>query len=759
MRRNLAVWAVVVVAVVSGCVARERRLTMEERQAAIERLESIARDGAPCTPSSAPKDSKPIPALPSSFTTELELTHKEEGKMKIVYGAEAFDRVLNKGVLSYELSEGIILSRPYDKEEIIHYNLVNNESLIITTDTSCEEEGQGNCDPRKSCRAETVAAMQKEMKDIFGLGPVNGQTGYYGVNGILRWALSLSYEYHGNIQCRGMLCDLYEICMQKDGATALISYYWSTPQWTVDSNKEQVPLIIEVTSTDKLEPYFTRAVKQRYDFYEFYSNIRPDVDRLEPPADVYCKRRKSTLDPPSTPSFFSYSSETVFPITLSLPIGDGQTGDFEFTIAFTHDGYYDWDSKIVMQDYVPWYVLGQEYRYELETKQVQEFNQGLTYFIYRHLDRCSIQPIENITNAGDVVVNQNGTVSLLPPWMFEDLDGDWQYNGIHMMRGVEADVWVGQKNLIGFLLHENYVKYYASPLVIDEPLRFPFKKNQPGAAQRFVAPEVYVTEKPGDLTPGDLVELAKVPMRLERYLNIIAGKPHLINNFFDYQTQPPLTHSIDISSCYPADAKKRHFLLELPPDSLEQVKGLDDNLLHAAQMAMADVAVISPLRINQEMLDVRDGKTFILFTILPLLDVVGDSIGAKQESDLDTAAKLITSAVDNSKLIVVVHLDGLVQSVEPAYIPLQAVSITEVTRNIDNSYVITTFKGYSGGDMAGLAIGMLILASLIGVGIGFAAKGRSEGQQGLPRVNLARKSPLSASNSIHISSDMTASDI
>ena len=49
----------------------------------------------------------------------------------------------------------------------------------------------------------------------------------------------------------------------------------------MDSNKEQVPLIIEVDSTGKLEPYFTRAVKQRYDFYEFYSNIRPDKDRLE----------------------------------------------------------------------------------------------------------------------------------------------------------------------------------------------------------------------------------------------------------------------------------------------------------------------------------------------------------------------------------------------------------------------------------------------------------------------------------------------
>ena len=55
---------------------------------------------------------------------------------------------------------------------------------------------------------------------------------------------------------------------------------------------------------------------------------------------------------------------------------------------------------------------------------------GLTYFMYKHLKKCHIRPIENITSSGDVMVNNNGTVSLLPPWMFEDLDGPWQYNGI-----------------------------------------------------------------------------------------------------------------------------------------------------------------------------------------------------------------------------------------------------------------------------------------------------------------------------------------
>lgn len=55
----------------------------------------------------------------------------------------------------------------------------------------------------------------------------------------------------------------------------------TVPDWTVDSNSGQVPLAIEVISNGRVEPYFTRSVKQRYDFYEFYGNIRPDMDILE----------------------------------------------------------------------------------------------------------------------------------------------------------------------------------------------------------------------------------------------------------------------------------------------------------------------------------------------------------------------------------------------------------------------------------------------------------------------------------------------
>lgn len=45
-------------------------------------------------------------------------------------------------------------------------------------------------------------------------------------------------------------------------------------------------------------------------------------------------------------------------------------------------GYYDWTSKISMSDFVPWYIVGQEYRYEFETRRIQDFDQGKHFFFF-----------------------------------------------------------------------------------------------------------------------------------------------------------------------------------------------------------------------------------------------------------------------------------------------------------------------------------------------------------------------------------------
>lgn len=61
-----------------------------------------------------------------------------------------------------------------------------------------------------------------------------------------------------------------------------------------------------------------------------------DLVFLQPPADVYCHNRVSIYEPPKVPRFFSYNTETITPFTLTLPNGENQTHNVEFTVAFNH---------------------------------------------------------------------------------------------------------------------------------------------------------------------------------------------------------------------------------------------------------------------------------------------------------------------------------------------------------------------------------------------------------------------------------------
>lgn len=80
----------------------------------------------------------------------------------------------------------------------------------------------------KSCKAKTLNGIHVELWELFGLGEADGNTGYYGISGILEWATQNTYEYGGRAMCRGMDCDKFDVCIKnKLGNTALISYYWS----------------------------------------------------------------------------------------------------------------------------------------------------------------------------------------------------------------------------------------------------------------------------------------------------------------------------------------------------------------------------------------------------------------------------------------------------------------------------------------------------------------------------------------------------
>ncbi|XP_069975901.1 uncharacterized protein [Penaeus vannamei] len=745
------------------------RMTPGERTQVFAKMkERYKRIEPACVPPEHPgENTKPLPTAPDSFTTNVEIAFQEK-KMKVIYGAESFDGVLNTGVLRYELSEGIILGRPKDVQKVIHYSIPGDEALFIIANEACEDEGEENCDPKKRCHAGKLEDVSAELRELFGFSDVNGNGGYFGAGGILQWGPQYNYEYRGPSDCRGMRCDRYETCITKpdENATVSITYFWSDKAWNVTSNGAQVPVAIEIYATGKFGHIFQREVMQRYDFYDFYRDVRPDPDELVPPVDVYCRGRKDIYAPPRAPFYFAYNAESIAGFDLPFPAGDNETTTVHFTTVLSHTQYYDWDAKVVRTKYVPWFLFGQENRYEYTTELIQDFQQGLTYEILEHLKVCNIRPTENFTSAGDITVGDDGSVSMVPPWIFADLDEPMQYNGFHWIRGVDADVWVGQKRHQITRLNETYVWYYASPFMLDESenLRAPSQgaarppmSREPGMGVRMPPlPENFKDN------PPEIVSMDSSPLRFEKYLSILAGLPHSIYNIYNYETEPPLTHTLDVSLCYNRATQMRHFIFDLPDDTLSRVNFLRDKLKYASQAALAEAGVVSPLRINRLVLEEHEGSPLrVLFSILEKPDVVGNAPGAILENDMKQAASVIDSFISQSRLVIVVHLPAIaLHPEEPVYVAIVPVpgSLKEVDRDGSSNYGYETKQPYQSGDMAGLAIGMLLLGGLLGVAVNMVLQRRASGQMGLPRVNLARRSAPTPETSINLNADLTASE-
>ncbi|CAL4082333.1 unnamed protein product, partial [Meganyctiphanes norvegica] len=331
----------------------EPRLTPEERQKIFDRIrgEAATGEGTPrrikpaCDPDAFKKrmkDDPPdhlIPTAPTSFITNVEYAIEEDGlfkKKKIIYGEEMYDEMVQGGVIRYRLGEGVHFERPTAREEHITYSNLNDEALIIITDNACEEDGQTDCHPYKSCHATDIDGLKTEMQHLMGF---TGDGSFAGASGILQWGSQFGYEYQGSYECRGALeCEKYVTCIQEDegDGVASITYYWSSPKWMLTTDRRQVPIAVEVYATGKFGHIFDRRVLTRYDFFEFYPDMRPSQEAMEPPSDVYCHGRSSNFLPPKTPHYFSAETETVTGFNLVYPAGDNETQTVHFKTAVTH---------------------------------------------------------------------------------------------------------------------------------------------------------------------------------------------------------------------------------------------------------------------------------------------------------------------------------------------------------------------------------------------------------------------------------------
>lgn len=412
-----------------------------------EYYRNILKQSNGCPHYDPPEDQRPLPTVPNSFTTNIEISFQRPEDHIVIYGQEMYDGVLQRGILNYEFAQLVIEDRPKLITENIHYNVKRDEALFIFLNEGCAVTGLEDCNTAKNCTAGTLKDLKRELKQIFGVVAHSGDGGFLGASSILEFGPQFNYTQKMMSQCHGLDCDVYETCIEipEENATLLYSYYWSTPAWTMESSADQVPIAVEIYG-NKIEGHTVEEIWMEYDYFDYRREIRPTKYELEPPADVYCFHRKSELEPPIPAESFSMDSEIITGVDIPVHLGNNDTEYIRYRVVFPKKEYYDYSMRISRQDYVPLFALTNQRRFENQTSVVQDFNQGLSYVIQPRQKLCQITKILNVSH-GDVVVGDDGSVFMESPWNYEDLDMDMQYNGNHWTRGLDTGVWVGIKSI------------------------------------------------------------------------------------------------------------------------------------------------------------------------------------------------------------------------------------------------------------------------------------------------------------------------
>ncbi|CAL4087974.1 unnamed protein product, partial [Meganyctiphanes norvegica] len=315
------------------------------------------------------------------------------------------------------------------------------------------------------------------------------------------------------------------------------------------------------------------------------------------------------------------------------------------------------------------------------------------------------------------------------------------------MNDLETDVFIGSaKPPDSLILNETYVKYYANEFLTFESTFASGLKSS--VNQRFgKSANTYHRNKDGPVfISGD-----KYPVRFEKYRTILEPLPHIITNIFNYQSEPPMTHYQDVSKCYDYSSQMVHYVMDFPSDTLNKTFYLRDRFLASVQANFAFIGKLSPLRINRLVLEEPtasnsdnddDRELRILFTLLDTPNVEGDGENAAQEYNMIQAADAIKAIVDKGQMVIPVHIKYDPDNGEPVYVHVvaKAGSMMKVNRGDGaNVYTFDSYKAYGSGDMAGLAIGTLILGALVGVAVALViAKGGGPNLGLLPRVGRSR---------------------
>ncbi|XP_078577725.1 uncharacterized protein LOC144862804 [Branchiostoma floridae x Branchiostoma japonicum] len=641
-----------------------------------------------CSP--GPNTTVPLPTIPSNFETRMEITIEAvDGQpKKTIEMWEFFDSTNNRGLI------GIMAGGNYGYQI---YNYRTNEIYDIQGVACVQQQtvnGQQVTMPGPCLNTLCVTeSMGDDNTFLVGHKLENGTLHMFSTAQALWFDASrLPITYVGEDEIRGIPVQHWRQCnfINKWSSTFTVDYYWSKPvAWVSASGPAapSVPVRVVVQGQGCSPTAATcsrrRAFRRQYEFVFFRPTLTVDGKIFQPPENVLCLNEKLSLSLPPLPDRYAVRTEYL----TNIP----SAGGYQTVIAY-YDTWYDYGYKLSRMDFLV--------NFEIPVRTIQDFNTGIEYQILPTTGNCSVTPITNQT--WDTVFTDPNHVRMRNPfeWFMTDKYPPF-YQGKQMTRGMRTDVWLAAR--------------------ADWPPSNPMQSEF----------TYYYSSAEYQHYMGSL-EQRRVPIKLQIRVNPInsasADKANIFTwNYFKFVEEHPYIWVFDTTQCFP-ESNKVNIMFTVPADYKAAFQLSETLARDVFLYELARVMTVSPLRIqNLGFTYTSTSDVTVKFTLLGVPPVTGNVAVVKPQTSLDVARTLLKNAIDTNSFRVTIQLQNVLTVVVPA-------SPGTIVENAIFDNQSSTLIGFSGGAMAGLAIGLLIVTIGLGLGLMFLLQRGFDGGSKAPAV-------------------------
>ncbi|KAG0715787.1 hypothetical protein GWK47_011164 [Chionoecetes opilio] len=548
------------------------------------------------------------------------------------------------------------------------------------------------------------------------------------------------YSYVDNSSEREIGCNHWDACINDPEGSFYVKYFWSDPSKVADLDgySSERPVTIQMTGRLQPPPGSTEALEVDSKYSVSLFNANPDIEGIrwafEIPSGVYCPGFPSVKQPPK---WLSQVVSTRVEVTMQFP------GESSQEYAYTCLNWYDYYNKMTRTDSFA-NPTTQEFAVAglVEVATIRDFKAGVEYVIDKTLGNCTTLPIDG--KGFDTITTTDGHYTIKNPLFVFGLEetANLTYHGTKYARGLPCDVWVGHLDLEldNATIHDAYLY------------------------------EVYILQSGWSEDAGVQNEDFPVPVLISVHQDYSSAQlpqdvvVNLHQNIFKFEEEPPSTRVYDITPCFSGHDHIRRFQMAFSGDYRDSFDMNPELFTVEVESGIRMALVIPLIRLQHTEIEYveTDNRLVCEFALVdrPQVDMdlppyVGeplDWVVDRLQNNMDNivivianaeGAQMIRPIADSLKEM---FEDGCYsrdisfthqEETDPPITHPTPLPINQPERGTEEESGGNTDKGstfasvvqmqqwirgkdpimYKPGDMAGMAMGMLVLGLLLGTGV------------------------------------------